>query len=191
VKINSLPAWLVLFLFVAGCNSMKVTCEQEQSFDFASVRSYQWINAPEKILKETDTYLMEDIRSALDRELAARGLRAEPQNPDIQITCYVKLREETKYTDLTEPGQPGFSGGFVYDRESRDWNYSERTPDLNSYTVEIGTLTVLVYETGKGTIVWHGTLQTEMDRSLPKEKRTEQTNTMAEKLISALPIPAK
>ena len=143
----------------------------------------------EEILNKADTYINEDIQTTLNSELVNRGLRqvADSATADVQVAYYVRLREEQEYTDSTNPDEHEFSGGIVYSRESSSWSYAEREPDLNIYTVEIGTLTVLIYDTKTGDRVWRGNLQTKIDRSQPKDKRQARINEAAKKIMSRLP----
>lgn len=193
MKINPVPAWLALAILMTSCSSMKVTSERDSVFDFGKIRTYQWIDGPEEILDEADTYINEDIQRALNDELANRGLRQvmNSEEADVQVAYYVKLREEQEYTTPADHDERQFSGGFVYDRETHGWNYAEREPDLNIYTVEIGTMTVLIYNAGNGDRVWRGNLQTKIDRSLPGEKRRARIQTAAEKLMARLPATSE
>ena len=187
MKIRPVYALLALIVFVTGCSSMKVTSERDEAFDFSQIQTYQWIDGPEEILNKADTYINEDIQKALNTELVNRGLRQTSDAADVQVAYYVKLREEMQYTDPAERNEHDFSGGFVYNRDGSGWNYAEREPDLNIYTVEIGTMTVLIYNTETGERVWRGTLQTELDRSQPKEKKEARIRAAATKLMARLP----
>lgn len=189
MNIKLVPALLALTAFVTGCNSMKSTSERDKAFDFGQIQTYQWIDGPEEILDKADTYINEDLQKALNTELVNRGLRqvADSATADVQVAYYVKLREELEYTDSTNPDERDFSGGIVYSRESSSWSYAEREPDLNIYTVEIGTLTVLIYDTKTGDRVWRGNLQTKIDRSQPKDKRQARINGASKKIMARLP----
>lgn len=187
MKINPVPALLALTVIMTGCNSMKATSERDKVFDFGQIKTYQWIDGPEEILNKADTYINENIQMALDAELVKRGLLQASDAADVQVAYYVKLREEREYTDPTDRNEHDFSGGFVYKRDGSGWNYAEREPDLNLYMVEIGTLTVLIYDTQSGERIWRGNLQTKIDRSLPKEKREARIRAAAKKLMARLP----
>ena len=193
MNIKSIFAALALIAFMTGCNSMKVTSEQDRSFDFGTIQTYQWIDGPAEILDDADTYINEDIQKALNTELANRGLR-QTQNAsaaNVQVAYYVKLKEEQEYTTSAPPDDRDFSGGFVYNRESKSWSYAEREPDLNVYAVEVGTLTVLIYDAKTGKRIWKGKLKTEIDRSRPEDKQLARIRTAAEKLMARLPATAK
>ena len=143
----------------------------------------------EQILNETDTYIIDDFMTALDTQIRLRGWQptADTVTADVQVAYYIKLKEHTEYTTQAKREEREFSGGFVYDRDQRGWEYAEREPDINVYTIEIGTLTLLVYDAESSRLVWRGKLQTEINRSLPKEKREARIREVAEKLISRIP----
>ena len=183
---------LILTSFLVGCNSMKVTSEADQEYDFSQVKTYQWVDGPADILDDADIYINEDIQKALDFQLNKQGLQSVTSlaEANIQIAYYVKLKEETEYTETTDR-ERDFSGGFVYNRDTSSWSYDEREPDLNVYTVEIGTLTVLVYEAKTGKRIWRGNLKTKIERSQPKERQEERIHTAAQKLLSHFPGTGK
>ena len=188
MNIQSLLSILALAALLTGCSTMKVTSEQDQSYDFSTVKTYQWIDGPAEILDEADTYIDENIQAALDNELNKNGLRSVTNTAvaDIQAAYYVKLKEETEYTKTSQQDRD-FSGGFVYNREKSSWSYDQREPDLNIYTIETGTLTLLVYDSETGKRIWRGSLKTEIDRSRPQGEQQERIRKAAEKLLNRFP----
>ncbi len=173
---------------LAGCSSMRATSEYNREFDFGRIQTYQWIGGPEEILDTADTYINEDIQKALDTELANRGLRktSDKTAADVQVAYYIKLQEHQEYASIGMD-ERDFSGGFIYSRENNNWGYVERNPDLNAYTVEIGKLTVLIYDADTGKRIWRGNLQTEIDRSRPHDKQQARIHAAAKKLMDRLP----
>jgi hypothetical protein len=192
MNIKTVFTLFVLTLFAAGCSSMKVTSDQQAGYDFAAINTYQWIPGPAEILNEEDTYINDDIQASLNAELKNAGLNeaAETSVADMQIAYYVKLKEELEYTDMAPQDDRQFSGGFVYNRDRKDWKYEEREPDINVYAVEIGTLTVLAYDAETGERIWRGTLRTKLDRS-KQEQHKALIDVAAEKLMSRFPAAKK
>ncbi len=187
MNIKTVLPLLAALAVLSGCGTTKTTSERDRDFDFSRVQTYQWINGPAKILDEADTYINEDIQTALDAELVRRGLRSAIA-ADVQVAYYVKLKEEQEYTSPATQDDRDFSGGFVYRRESKSWSYDEREPDLNVYGIEVGTLTVLLYDAETGKRIWKGTLKTEIDRSQPKDNQQSRIRTAAEKLMARFPV---
>jgi len=193
MNIKSAFTLLVLTLLAAGCSTMKVTSEHDNNYEFSQIKSFQWIAVPADILSKKDTYINEDIQQTLIAELEKRGLQqvSDASKADMQMASYVKLKEELEYTDSPNPGERNFSGGFVYNRGSSNWSYEEREPDLNVYAVEIGTLTVLVYDAKTGKRIWRGNLQTKINRSQSKDEQQERIQIAVEKLLRQFPSVSK
>lgn len=192
MKFNAIYAGLALTFFMTGCNSMKVTADRDPKFDFSPVTTYQWIDAPEEILNDAGNYLDKEILKLLDTALTQRGLQGvqKSADADIQMAYYVKRDEEMAYTDSANPAEREFSGGLVYTRENKSWNYAEREPNVNLYILETGTLTLLVYDTETFHQVWRGSLKTKIDRSRSKEEQEARIRAAVKKLISRLPATA-
>jgi hypothetical protein len=181
---------LVALSVLSGCRSMKVTIEQGEEYNFAALKTFQWIDGPEEILDDADTYININIQKALNTQLIKLGLKQvlNAAEADIQVAYYVKLREQEEYASNSNRDESDFSGGFVYSRDSKSWAYKERESDLTVYAVEIGTLTVLLYNADTGDRIWRGNLKTHIDRSHPEEQRRNLINDAAEKLIGRLPV---
>jgi len=187
MNIKSIAVLLAFTLLAAGCSTMKTTSESDPAFDFGTIQTYQWIDGPAKILESADTYINDDVPLAIDHEFAQRNLKKVSTNADIQVAYYLKLKEQQEYTNTAQQDRE-FSGGFVYNRDSKDWNYEERQPDINVYTVEIGTLAVLAYDAKTGKRIWRGTLKTKIDRSRPREEQIELILAATKKLMEKFPV---
>lgn len=179
---------LITASLLAGCTSLKVTSDKAGDYDFSTVKTYQWVPGPEDILNEKDTYINGDVQRALGSGLQKAGLGEYAVAPDIHVAYYVKLKEQLEYTDTGTHTDRDFTGGFVYSRDNKNWSYQEREPDLNVYSVEIGTLTVLAYDAENGERIWRGSVHTKLDRSRPEEERLALIDTAVGKLMERFPV---
>ena len=168
---------------------MKVTIEQDEGYDFTTIKTYQWVDGPQEILDDSDTYININIQKSLNTQLVNRGFKQvqTATEADVQVAYYVKLKEQQEYASTANMDEPNFAGGLVYSRDSKSWSFQEREPDLIVYAVEIGTLTVLIYDADSGKRVWRGNLKTHIDRSVPEEQRLALIRDVSEKLMSRLP----
>lgn len=192
MKIKTLSTLTLLIAFLAGCHSMKVNTDTNKSYPFQQIKTYQWIPAPTEILDDEDIYINTDIQKSLNTQLVQRGLKQtlDPAISDIQITYYIKLKDEIEYTtpsNPTHPENPDFAGGFTYSRNDKKWSYKERDPDITVYAIEKGTLTVIAFNTKTGERIWRGNLKTKIDRSQSEEKQLERIQEASKKLISRFP----
>ena len=185
MKIKSALSLFTALAFISGCSTMKVTSESDPNYTFVKIKTFQWIDGPTEVLNKANIYINEDIQKALNSELIQQGLQSvsDPEQANVQVAYYLKLKEEVEYTDSVQHDERDFSGGFVYRRESSSWNYEEREPDLNVYTIEMGTLTVLIYDAGTGSRIWKGILKTKIDRSQSKEQQHARIEEASKKLM--------
>ena len=174
---------------LSGCSSMKVSSQKTGDFDFSSVNTYEWVQAPQKILDEDDTYLNEKVHVVLNNELSSRGWNQVmvTDQADLQAVYYIKLAEHEEYTTPFSSDESRATGGFTYDTNKGNWGYNDQAPDLNVYTIEVGTLTLLLYNADTGEKIWTGTLQTRLDRATPLDKQQKKLRRIAEKIIAKIP----
>ncbi len=180
---------VALIACVSGCSSMKVSSEKSGDFDFSAVKTYEWVRAPAEILNEDDTVLNEDLHKLLNNQLAGRGWEQVmiSDKADTQVVYYIKLSEHEEYTSAARDDESRVTGGFTYDNDKGAWGYKDQAPDLNVYTVETGTLTLLIYDAEANAKVWQGTLQTKLDRGAPLEKQRLMLAEVANKITAKIP----
>jgi hypothetical protein len=183
------PLALIAGLLLCSCTSTKVRSDKKSDYDFKLVKTYQWVPVSQEIQEEDDTYLNENMATALNNQLTARGWKQveKSEDPDIQLTYYIKLKEQKEYAGPGPNEEHQVQGGVTYSKDSKSWGYKEPESDLNVYTVEIGTLHLLITDADFGDLLWTGTLETRLDRSTPVEKQKEVMQTIARKLISKVP----
>lgn len=173
----------------AGCSSTKVQSSTLTDFDFSRVQTYEWVQAPKKILHESDTYLSENLQTALNDELAGRGWKQvqETDKADLEIVYYMKLQEHTEYAGPAGKGETQLTGGFTYSTSKGSWDYNDGQSDLSAYTIEVGTVTLLIYDAETGDKLWTGTLETRLNRTTPAEKHRKAMEKIARKIAARIP----
>ena len=191
MKLIPVPACIAVLLLLSGCARMKVSCEMEPDYDFGRIRTYQWIEPSKELVEQEDTYLSNELQQALNNELSSRGWNEvlEAGSATIQVTYYVTIAEHQEYVETAPQSESEFAGGLVYKKGG--WDYEERGPETYGYTIETGTLIMMVTDTASGKRVWRGTLQTKLDRSAPIEKQQELFQLAARKLLGQLPAKTK
>jgi len=191
MKLSPVLACSAALLFLSGCARMKVSSEIESDYDFSRILTYQWIEPSRDILEQEGAYLNQNLQQALNNELAARGWEQvlEADGATVQVTYYVTIEEHQEYVEPTSRSESEFAGGLVYNKDG--WNYRERDPEQLVYTIETGTLQMMMTDTASRTRIWRGTLQTKLDRSKPIEKQQELFQLAARKLLEQLPSGSK
>ena len=188
MKITSLLTFPAGIALLTGCAHLDVSMEADPAYDFSSITTYEWVDAPEEILEENSTHLDVRLQQALNNELAAQGWQQvlEATNATVQVAYYLDIQTHQEFTEAP-PGREGdFSGGMVFDRNTREWNYEQRQPDQIVYVVESGTLHFMMHDAGTGRRIWNAMVETEIDRSRPPGKIDELFQRIARKLFEEL-----
>src|SRR5262245_28210223 len=82
-------ALLVAMMVAPSCSSMRVHSELAPRVDLGQYRTYGWASTPER----PEANLDQNVRLALRRQLAQRGLTETTESPDFLIAYHV-LREQ-------------------------------------------------------------------------------------------------
>ena len=99
------------------------------------------------------TLLTQYLKSAVDREMQARGYRYVAQDGDLLVNFYVETKE--KIQSRTAPSAASVGGGYYGYRSGlyAGWHVYPET-DLSQYTE--GTLNIDVADAARRELVWEG-----------------------------------
>ena len=122
---------------VVGCaaprtGQHKVTFDYDVDFDFQRVQTYDWVTMPGTLKIERFNRIR--IEEAVDKHLAARGLRRTAEHPDVYFVMYGGRYKEADLTVLNvdyEVYEVGRLKLAVYDTKTNEevW-WSETRADL-------------------------------------------------------------
>lgn len=149
--------FIVVLALLAGCSSQKnltVDSGVNQDANFEEYRTYAWATsaADESNLKysNNDPVLKDQIKSAIEYEMEARGYRMDENNPDLLLNFRV-FEEDTEFT--------GFSGA---NQDEDYWGMGVQSggvrpqDDARIFNLEKGTLFVSLVDKANSTLVWQG-----------------------------------
>ena len=124
---------------IQGCSGISVETDYDRTVDFASLRTYRWIEH-EREDKENpfmrDPLIRSHVRSSVDAELAARGYTLlESGRPDFLVAYYFTARNRV---DVTH-----YAGYYWY-------------PHTSVYRYKEGTLIVDIVDPEKKQLIWRG-----------------------------------
>lgn len=140
--------------------------------DFSGYHSYKWV-AVDKA-SQVDQIVDQQIKSAVDKQLAAKGLSKKDADPaDLYIGYQVAMDQEK---ELNAWGAPG-------------WRFNGMA-SVTTSTVDVGSLVLDVYDPAKKELVWRGTASETVSKSSSPEKRQEHLDKAMGKLLKKFP-PAK
>ncbi len=143
----------VLALAAAPALALDVRLDYDKDYDFKKVQTYQWI--PSRVAA-INPKVNQQIISAVDEQLGARGKRKVDADPDIYITYYANAREELHLntTDILPTGWRSY--------------YGTATETEHSYRV--GTLIIDAMDARTNKLIWRGTAEDTINRQLDRNE---------------------
>jgi hypothetical protein len=177
-------AVLLCVAFVAaGCSSISIRHDFDQDADFASYRTYAWLEQPTTAVGDVDaarqmnTLLDKRIRAAVDAELTAKGLTSVAENPDLLIAYHTGVENKIDVTDW----------GYTYPTYYGGW-YGGR--DIDVYTYHEGTLIVDLIDAKAKQLVWRGEATKTLETDPTPEQREQNLHAAVSKMFANYP-PSK
>jgi Domain of unknown function (DUF4136) len=165
---------LALLFRLACARGQDTHYNYDRGANFQSYRTYQWVdlqsapNGPSKAdvpaglpnlpvgpplmagsTVSDDQLLDQDIKRAVDAQLAEKGLTKVDKGGDLLVGYQARIREE-KSINLWGSGANGFWGGGPY------WGGGLSSVQGQTSTIPIGTLVVGLYDPARKQLIWRG-----------------------------------
>jgi hypothetical protein len=156
--------------------AQSVTYDYDRTTNFARLRTYAWVRGT----GVDDELNHKRIVSAVDGQLAARGLREVPPGagPDVLVSYHA-----TFDTDLVVTGQSS-GAAWVGPRFG-----AIRTGSVRAHEVVIGTLAVNLMDAQTRTTVWRGTATKDVSPKASPEKRDRNIENAVARIFRHYPVP--
>ena len=170
------------FIFVmalaASCSSVQTSYDIDKTADFNKYKTYAFSEDAAKLpVSDLDR---QRILSAVDAEMALRGITKSDGSPDALIDLIIKTQQKVEAT-ATNTG--GYYGRYGYGGGMGTTNIS-----YNSYTD--GTLFINLVDKSTEKIVWQGRGTKTLNEDASAEKREANINTGVKMIFTKYP-PAK
>jgi hypothetical protein len=163
-----LSACLVLPALV---QAQKTSYDFDRAADFAKFRTYAWKEGT----PGGERFLDKRIVSAIDSQLAARGLTRTEANPDLYVLYHVAFG--------VQKGVTGFgSGSGLFGWPGDLGTFSARRNDI-----PVGALVIDVADAAKRELVWRGVGTDDIDVNAKPEKRDAAIVKAVEKILKNYP----
>ena len=144
MKYNYLIA--LLCLSAAG-SDQEVHFDYDRSTNFNAYRTYRWIDqTPVQIGVQL---LDRDIKRAVDEQLAGKGLRRVDSGGDLLVSYHAAISGETQFDGFGGWGPPWLG----------NWGDTRVTTS----TIDIGTLTIGLFDPANKQLVWRGAASKTLD----------------------------
>jgi hypothetical protein len=167
-------------LVAAGCSSISVHQDFDTQADFGAYRTYQWLQQPTTAVgsagaaQRTNTLLDKRIRTAVDAQLAAKGMTLVEDNADALVVYHTGLDRKIEVQDW----------GYTYPRYPYGGWYGGQ---VDVYEYHEGTLIVDIIDNARDQLIWRGTATKVIDETASPEKREANLNEVVARLFAKYP----
>jgi Domain of unknown function (DUF4136) len=154
----------------------------KQGTNFSSYKTYKWVQVPN--VQYPNQILDQQIKEAIDAQLALKGLTRTEENPDLFVTYQAAVNQEKQWNSYSTGGDMwgwGRWGG---------WGGMETTT-TTSKTINVGTLTVDLYDVASKEQVWRGDATKTLGSGKDPQKVKKNLNKAMAKLFKKYPPPIK
>ncbi|MDD5218333.1 MAG: DUF4136 domain-containing protein [Candidatus Omnitrophica bacterium] len=186
--------FLTLFGIAAlsGCALMEVSSDWDSTEDFSKFKTYAWASDKQAITgnPQLDNDLLDKrIRSAVDRDLQAKGFQKTPDpNPDFLVSYKASVEGKLDVTNV--PGE-------VYESP---WSMPDGTVGLGwdtwgaaSFVTQYdeGTVLLDVADAKTKKLVWRGSVSAVVGQNLTPEEKQQRIDEAIQKVLVKFPPKKK
>lgn len=172
-----------LLLVPALALAQKVTFDYSKSANFASYKTY----ATKDGTKVGQPLIDERIASAIDAQLAAKGLKKVDANPDVVVVYHVAFDKQKDISTFSS----GYGGGYGPYGYGWGGGWGGTTTSTQVRDILIGTLVIDMADVKANQMVWRGMGVKEIDTTAKPDKRDKSINKAVEKIFKNYPPKAK
>ncbi len=157
------PFFLIVFVLLAGCSSIKVEHNYDDTIDFHEAETQvEGTLAPRVAVARV-------VKDEIENELIADGYRKATDNPDFLVAFHVSV---------IDPVSASYNPG-------RYSAWGQGAPMIK--TVSVGTLVVDIIDAGSNELVWRGTASGGVERGGDSDKAAEKIHDAVHKIMAKFP----
>jgi hypothetical protein len=147
--------------------AQSIQYDYDRSADFNAYKTYQWVDAGAG--RAANQLTDQHIRSAVDEQLAAKGLQRVDRGGDLQVSYQAAVNQEKQFD--------GFGAG-------PRWNGMAR---VTSSTIEVGRIVVNMIDPARQQLVWSGAAEKTLDVKKDPDKNYRNLQKTMNKLFKNYP----
>jgi hypothetical protein len=160
-QFRSIAVLMVSAVILAGCGGV-AHIEKDDTVSFSNYKTFAWVDAKEDQSDSSKRNLSlteQNIRKAVNEELARQGWRETKNKPDILLSHDVLVERAVKEDNNPVYSRP--TTRYLYNPYARRW-VSIFYPsqflgyDNDRYEVREGTITVTMVDARTNNMVWQG-----------------------------------
>jgi hypothetical protein len=157
--------------------AQKTSFDYDKTANFAAFKTY----ALKDGTKVGNPLIDNRIVAAIESELAAKGLTASADKPDVTVIYHAAFDKKQDITAFSTGGGP-----YAY-----RWGGGWGTTDVRVNEILVGTLVIDIADANKNEVVWRGMGVKEVDVQAKAEKRDKNINGAVKKILKDFPPKVK
>ena len=171
-------AHVLVLLLALACSSLRVNVDFDPNEDFSAYRTFTWFPREQRVQGDyrVDNPLLDArIRSAVERELAARGYRkVTDRNPDFYVAFYLSVEDKMDVYTVNR-------GYYDY------WGYGVMIPETRVRQYEEGTLVIDIADAREKQLTWRGIGKGRLRRNPTPEQTTKDVDAAVAEILARFP----
>ena len=172
MKLINLTALLCLG---AAAFAQDVQFDYDRSANFSVYKTYNWIDY--KQVEPGDQLLDQDIKRAVDSQLAGKGLRRVETGGDLIVGYQAGISQEKEFDSLGTGGWGPWGGPFGFGNSGR----------VTTSTIDIGKLVIGLFDPATKQLVWRGSASKTLNISKDPDKNYRTLEKAMAKLFRNYP----
>jgi hypothetical protein len=154
--------------------AQEVQFDYNRSAKFSAYKTYNWIDY--RRVEPGDQLLDQDIKRAVDAQLAGKGLRRVDSDGDLVVGYQAGISQEKEFDSIGAGGWGGWGGPF-------GWGNGRVTTS----TVDVGKLTIGLFDPASKQLVWRGAASKTLSISKDPDKNYRSLEKAMAKLFRNYP----
>jgi len=155
--------------------AQKTSFDYDKTANFAAFKTYSLKDGT----KVGDPLIDNRIVSAIETELAAKGMKASAEKPDVTVVYHIAFDKQKDITAYNT-GRGGYR-----------WGGGWGTTDVRVNEILVGTLVIDIADANKGELAWRGIGVKEVDVQAKAEKRDKNISAAVKKILKDFPPKPK
>ena len=172
----------LLLVWCVAASAQDIRFNYLQGTDFSKYKTYKWVKIPN--VQYPNSILDDQIKRAIDAQLALKGLSQNEDNPDLYVAYQVAVNQEKQWNAYSTGGDHWGWGGWG------GWGGMQTTTATSS-TINIGTLNLDIYDVDTKKQIWRGEASKTLGSGKDPKKVEKNLNKAMAKLFKKYPPPLK
>ena len=172
----------VVFVCAGVAAAQTIKYNFMEGTDFSKYKTYKWVRVPNA--QYPNSIMDDQIKRAIDTQLATKGLTQTEDNPDLYVTYQVAVDQEKQWNSYSTGGNTWGWGGWG------GWGGMSTTTTTSS-TINVGTLNCDIYDVSTKKQIWRGEASKTLGSGKDPQKVQKNLNKAMAKLFKKYPPPAK